>query len=152
MPVPSNVAMIRSDVTLTTFLCHAVAANRAEHKTLTLITPQHVVLQPSFFCDLAEAWKSLREKLALGSDVMLRVDCCHDDSRWQLFAAMSQQWDLLRCRRAFRRMKVDDAISLTRCLVVGRPVDASTSIVLGIAEPNVTLPDWVKAAPMSLPA
>jgi hypothetical protein len=48
-------------------------------------------------------------------------------------------------------MKVDDAISITRCLVVGRPVDASTSILLGVADPRVTLPDWVKAAPMSLP-
>jgi len=147
---------IPSHHTLTTFLCHAVAANRAEQKTLTLVVPNFIALQPAFFCDLAECWKTLREKLSLGEDTSLRVDCCRGETlgHWpggQWLAEWQQRIDLFRNHRAFSRQHLDDVISVTRCLVIGRPSGDGESIVMGVADPDVALPDWVKPAPMLLP-
>lgn len=142
---------ISSENTLTTFLCHAVAANRAEQKTLALVVPEFVALQPAFFCDLAESWRLLREKLGLGTTIMLRVDYCSSESKWGWFREIQQRIDLLRSQRAIERRNLSDVISLTRCLVVGRPGQDASSIVLAISTPQVVLPEWVKPAEMSLP-
>lgn len=142
---------ISADHTLTTFLCHAVAANRSEQKTLTLVVPDFLALQPAFFCDLADAWRSLRDKLSLGPDTRLRVDCCRDEASMNWLARWQHRIDLLRSRRAFARRNLDDVISVTRCLLVGRPDSEGEAIVLAIADPNVPLPDWAKPARMSLP-
>lgn len=151
MGAPNMATAISADNTLTTFLCHAVAANRAEQKTLALVVPDVVALQPAFFCDLAESWKALREKLALGDAVMLRVDCCGSDSSRNGLTEFQRRIDLFRSRRVIRRRKLSNVISLTHCLVVGRPEQDKTSIVLGITGPQSVLPQWVKPAEISLP-
>lgn len=143
-------AVMSADNTLTTFLCHAVAANRAEQKTLTLVVPKFIALQPAFFCDLAEAWRSLRDKLSIGPDTGLRIDDCRDESGTHWISAWQHRIDLFRSRRAFRRRNLSDVISITRCLVVGRPVHDAAAIVLAIAGDTSTLPEWAKPAPMSL--
>lgn len=137
--------------TLSTFLCHAVAANRAEQKTLALVLPDFVALQPAFFCDLAESWKSLRDSLALGSQTMLRVDCCCSEARWNWFTKIQQQIEFFRSQRAVKRHHLSGVISVTRCLAIGRPRHDVSEIVLGITDPQVVLPEWVKPAEMTVP-
>ncbi|EMI44091.1 hypothetical protein [Rhodopirellula sp. SWK7] len=151
MTATQNSAAISTDNTLKTFLCHAVAANRSEQKTLTLVVPAIVSLQPAFFCDLAESWKLLREQLGLGGDTILRVDYCSTDSGMNWFRGLRRRLDLFRCQRAFIRRNLADAISLTNCLIVSRPVANGESVVLGISGPEVSLPGWVKPAQMTLP-
>lgn len=151
MPIFAPVSPIPSDDTLTTFLCHAVSANRGEQKTLTLVLPTGISLQPAFFCDLARSWETLRDKLSLGSDVMLRVDCCSDESRSAVIREFTQRVHHWRCQRAINRHNLNDVILLTRCLIVGRPVRDDSMIVMGIADPLVTLPEWVKPTQISVP-
>lgn len=142
---------IHSDDTLTTFLCHAVAANRSEHKTLTLVLPESIALQPAFFCDLAASWQELRDKISLGTNVVLRVDCCGDESRLGMLRGCGQRLQQWRSERAIDRRNLREVISLSRCLVVGRPSREPSAIVMGIADPSVSLPEWVKPAEISMP-
>lgn len=152
MPIFASVSPIPSDDTLTTFLCHAVAANRGEQKTLTLVLPTGISLQPAFFRDLARSWQVLRDKLSLGTDVMLRVDFCSDESRSAVMRECIQRVQQWRCQRSINRHNLNDVILLTRCLVVGRPVRDPSTIVMGIADPLVTLPEWVKPTQISMPS
>lgn len=137
--------------TLTTFLCHAVATNRTEQKTLTLVLPDHVVLQPAFYCDLARSWRDLRGKVSLGDDVVLRVDCCGNGGHAGVFRGLGQGIEHWRSELAINRNQLRDVITLTRCLIVGRPVRDAFAIVMGIAESSVSLPAWAKPAQISMP-
>lgn len=144
---------LTADQTLMTLLCHSVAANRAEQKTLTLVVPGTVALQPDFFCDLAEQWQTLRKQLGIAEPARLRIDCCHDDRLRGPISMMSgwlRQFELMRCRRALFKRDADTPVSLTRCLVIGRPNSDEQSVVMGIADESVTLPTWAKPATMRL--
>ncbi|MCM2370089.1 hypothetical protein [Aporhodopirellula aestuarii] len=151
MTATKTIAPISASNTLKTFLCHAVAANRAEQKTLTLVVPKVVSLQPAFFCDLAESWKSLREQLGLGTDTVLRVDYCSTESGMSWFRGCWRRINLMRCQRAFAKRNLGNVIALTSCLIVSRPLSNGASFVMGICDPDVSLPGWVKPAEMSLP-
>ncbi len=152
MPISHSADPIPSDDTLTTFLCHAVATNRTEQKTLTLVLPESVVLQPAFFCDLAGSWRDLRGKVSLGDNVVLRVDCCSDEAQTGMLRGFGQRFEQWRSQLAINRNQLRDVISLTRCLIVGRPARDPSAIVMGIAEPSVSLPEWAKPAQISMPS
>ncbi len=152
MPSSASTHPIRSDDTLTTFLCHAVAANRSEQKTLTLVLPDSIALQPAFFCDLATSWRDLRHKISLGADIVLRVDCCSDQSRSGVLHDCGRRLWHWRSERAIDNRNLRELISLTRCLVIGRPTREPSAIVMGIADPSVSLPEWVKPIEISLPS
>lgn len=134
--------MISPDDTLTTFLCHAIATNRQAGKTLTLVMPKFVALRPDFFCDLAESWRALRKRLSIGETVRLHVDCCDEGVSGGLISSWVRRIELARCRRQCHKRGLDEWVSLTRCLVISRPRDPSTSIVLGIAQADARLPEW----------
>lgn len=146
-----KIASVSPDQTLTSFLCHAVAANRAEQKTLTLVVPGTVALQPDFFCALAEEWRTLRTKLGIGETTRIRIDCCHNETQFGWLPKLLERIELFRCRRAFEKRQVDQWISLTQCLVIGRPVDGEDAIVMGVADEGTRLPHWVKPAKMRMP-
>ncbi|WP_404310239.1 hypothetical protein [Neorhodopirellula lusitana] len=147
----SSTNAISADHTLTTFLCHAVAANRAEQKTLTLVTPKSIALEPAFFCDLAEVWRSLQSKLSISEETRLQIDICQGESAGGWFRSLLERVDLFRCRREFAKRQIEPWISLTRCLVIGRPTTDPPVVVMGIASEEVSLPSWTKAATMRLP-
>lgn len=149
-PVASS-GTIPADKTLMTFLCHAVAANRAERKTLTLVLPGTIALQPDFFCDLADGWTKLRKQLSIDEQTRLRIDCCSGNVRGGWIRGLVERIEMFRCHRAFAKRKIDDQISLTRCLVIGRPNEGESSIVLGVADETAKLPIWAKPAAMRLP-
>ncbi|TWT96499.1 hypothetical protein [Neorhodopirellula pilleata] len=151
LPSAHQSSTISADKTLISFLCHAVAANRAERKTLTLVTPTTIALQPQFFCDLAETWHSLRQQLSISEETRLRIDCCHSQSRDGWLRNRIEQFGIWRCRREFAKRRIEQQISLTRCLIIGRPDDHDGSIVLGITDESTKLPTWAKPAIMRLP-
>ncbi|MFG0287235.1 MAG: hypothetical protein ACF8CQ_03620 [Rhodopirellula sp. JB044] len=151
MTATQNTSAISTDNTLKTLLCHAVAANRSEQKTLALVVPKIVSLQPAFFCDLARSWRQLRDQLGIAPKTILRIDYCTAEAGLDWIRSIRRRFDLYRCLRAFQRQGLSDSISLTNCLVISRPAESSESVVLGISEPGATLPKWVKPAQMSLP-
>ena len=142
---------ISADQILVTFLCHAVAANRAERKTLTLVMPTTIALQPAFFCDLVETWHSLRRRLSISEQTRLRIDYCSGQARGGWLRTWIDRIEMFRCQREFVKRRIDNDISLTRCLIIGRPDTNSGSIVLGITDESAKLPTWAKPATMRLP-
>lgn len=151
MPNANQPTSTPTDKTLIAFLCHAVAANRAERKTLTLVMPTTIALQPQFFCDLAETWCSLRKQLSIGEETRLRIDCCNSRARQNRLLGWVDQIETWRCQRAFANHRIDHQISLTRCLIIGRPDENDRSILLGITDESAKLPAWAKPATMRLP-
>tara|TARA_A100001391_G_scaffold203663_1_gene196657 strand:+ start:2283 stop:2774 length:492 start_codon:yes stop_codon:yes gene_type:complete len=151
MPITSPVNPIRSDDTLTTLLCHAVSANRSERKTLTLVLPEHVALQPDFFCDLAGSWRVLRKKLSLGEGTELKVDYCSDADGLGILQEAFRRIEQWRCQHNLKQQKLHGLIKLSRCLIVGKPTRDASAVVMGVAEPSVSLPDWAEPAQISMP-
>lgn len=152
MQTKTLTATIPADKTLMTFLCHAVAANRAERKTLTLVLPGTIALEPEFFCDLAEGWATLREQLSIDDKTRLRIDCCSGNTRGGWIRGLIERMEMFRCRRAFAKRNLDHQISLDRCLVIGRPGNEDSVIVMGVADDTAKLPAWAKPAAMRLPS
>ncbi|TWT56230.1 hypothetical protein [Allorhodopirellula solitaria] len=146
-----SVQSLSSDTTLDAFLSHAVAANRAEQKTLALVMPASLALTPAFFCDLGSRWCELREKLTLAPNTLLRVDFCTDTAGMNWIPSIGARFEQWRRQRALSQRNLHAAISLTHCLLIGRPARDAATVVMGIADPSLDLPDWVKAAPVSLP-
>ncbi|WDQ15846.1 hypothetical protein [Rhodopirellula sp. P2] len=145
--------MFTPDHTLRTLLHRTVEQAVRYGKTLVLVTPDELRLQPAFFVALGQAWREANaSQQSEGHESMamprLRVDWCAPASQGFGWRSLQNKWHTSRCERLLRRENLDDCVQLSQCLLIGKASQHPSTIVLGITNEATELPEWTTPVPM----
>lgn len=144
--------MFKPDQTLRTLLHRTVEQAVRYGKTLVLVTPDELRLQPAFFVALGHAWREANASHQSESDERsamprLRVDWCAPAKGFG-WSTLQNKWHTRRCERTLQRERLTDCVQLSQCLLIGKASQHPSTIVLGITSEATELPEWTTAVPM----
>ncbi|MFG0264159.1 MAG: hypothetical protein ACF8AM_03290 [Rhodopirellula sp. JB055] len=144
--------MFTPDQTLRTLLHRTVEQAVRYGKTLVLVTPNELRLQPAFFVALGQAWRDANATQSEGEDAIaiprLRIDWCAPNAQGFSLKSLQNKWLANRCERMLRRERLNDCIQLSQCLLIGKASQHPSTIVLGITNEATELPVWTTPVPM----
>lgn len=155
--IKSTWLMFTPDQTLQALLHRTVEQAVRYGKTLVLVTPRELRLQPAFFVSLGHAWQQANashtdagiESTQTGMSIpRLRVDWCSDDSTTMSLTGWLDRLHTRKCERWLRRERLSECVQLSRCLLIGKASQQTSTVVMGIAPEGRPLPAWGTAVPM----
>jgi hypothetical protein len=145
--------MFTPDQTLRTLLHRTVEQAVRYGKTLVLVTPNELRLQPAFFVALGQAWRDANASQQSENDDLvaiprLRIDWCAPAAQGLSLKSLQNKLLASRCERMLRREHLSDCIQLSQCLLIGKASQHPSTIVLGITNEATELPEWTTPVPM----